>query len=54
MRKFTVTLTESQYAFVKAQGRGWLKDIVQLCIDHPSMLLWNEVPEEKKPWWRFR
>jgi hypothetical protein len=53
VRQIRVLLTDEQYEFAKSQGRLWLRDVVQLCMDHPSVLLWNSVPDRVKPWWRF-
>jgi len=56
MRQFTVTLTEEQYAFVKDQGRGWLKDVIQRIIDarstdNPGYFI--DDPKRPRPWWRL-
>ena len=56
MRQLRITLTDEQYEFVKSQGRLWLRDVVQIIMDHgpiveiPSTQTWTA---SKKPWWRL-
>lgn len=47
MRRLRVTLTDDQYEFVKEQGPLFLRDVVQIIMEHPGLLL------EKKKWWRW-
>jgi hypothetical protein len=47
MRRLRVTLTDDQYEYVKEQGPLFLRDVVQIIMEHPDSLL------EKKPWWRW-
>ena len=47
MRQLHVTLTDEQYEFVKGQGPLFLRDVVQVIMEHPESLFW------KKPWWRL-
>ena len=56
MRQLHVTLTDEQYEYVKAQGRLWLRDVVQIIMDHgpiveiPSTQTWTA---SKNPWWKL-
>lgn len=47
MRQLRITLTDEQYEYVKEQGPLFLRDVVQIIMEHPGSLL------EKKPWWRW-
>lgn len=52
MRKITVTLNDSQYEFAKSKGRLWLRDVVQLIMDHPCHDPdYQPEPLPKRRWW---
>lgn len=45
MRKFTATLTDSQYVYVKGLGKMGLSRLIQQQLD-------AKVPPKRKRWWR--
>lgn len=54
MKQIRVLLTDDQYAFAHAKGKLWLRDVVQLIIDHPSIDPdYQPEPIKKKKWWQL-